>query len=98
MDHSGERRGICSTCQGVETCTFPFQPGKNLLHCDEFEPWPPRSGSVAFRSGGLDRPTVDYRTTTDRPRPLGLCSNCENRVGCTFPRPDGGVWRCEEYL
>ncbi|HTS66225.1 MAG TPA: hypothetical protein VMS37_25420 [Verrucomicrobiae bacterium] len=29
---------------------------------------------------------------------LGLCSNCDNRETCVYPKPEGGVWRCEEYV
>jgi len=27
----------------------------------------------------------------------GLCMNCDNRFECQLPRPEGGVWHCEEY-
>ena len=27
----------------------------------------------------------------------GLCKNCKKRKTCTLPKPEGGVWRCEEY-
>jgi hypothetical protein len=27
----------------------------------------------------------------------GLCLNCDVRNTCTFPKPEGGVWFCEEY-
>lgn len=27
----------------------------------------------------------------------GLCVNCDVRETCTLPRPEGGVWYCEEY-
>lgn len=27
----------------------------------------------------------------------GLCINCEHRFTCTLPRPESGVWYCEEY-
>lgn len=27
----------------------------------------------------------------------GLCINCDVRDTCTFPKPEGGVWFCEEY-
>jgi hypothetical protein len=26
-----------------------------------------------------------------------LCSNCEDRHTCIYPKPAGGVWHCEEY-
>lgn len=29
--------------------------------------------------------------------PRGLCATCVHRAVCDFPRPEGGVWRCEEY-
>jgi len=28
---------------------------------------------------------------------MGLCKSCANRETCTFPKPEGGVWHCEEY-
>jgi len=27
----------------------------------------------------------------------GLCVNCDHRFECRLPRPEGGVWHCEEY-
>lgn len=29
--------------------------------------------------------------------PLGLCANCKKRKACKLPKPEGGVWRCDEY-
>ena len=28
----------------------------------------------------------------------GLCTNCDLRLDCAFPVPEGGVWHCEEFL
>lgn len=28
----------------------------------------------------------------------GLCGHCELRKTCALPRPEGGVWRCENYM
>ena len=28
----------------------------------------------------------------------GLCVNCASRHTCLFPKNEGGVWHCEEYL
>jgi hypothetical protein len=28
----------------------------------------------------------------------GLCVNCANRETCLVPKPEGGVWHCEEYV
>jgi len=27
----------------------------------------------------------------------GLCMNCAHRHYCLLPRPESGVWHCEEY-
>ena len=28
----------------------------------------------------------------------GLCVNCANRYTCLFPKSEGGVWHCQEYV
>ncbi len=28
----------------------------------------------------------------------GLCVNCDKRETCTIPKPEGGVWRCKDYI
>lgn len=27
----------------------------------------------------------------------GLCSHCKKLDHCTYPKPEGGVWDCDEY-
>jgi|GEM_PF-1098973 len=27
----------------------------------------------------------------------GLCKNCKKQKTCKLPKPEGGVWRCEDY-
>jgi len=27
----------------------------------------------------------------------GLCRNCKKQKTCKLPKPEGGVWRCEDY-
>ena len=27
----------------------------------------------------------------------GLCKNCRKQKSCRLPKPEGGVWRCEDY-
>lgn len=27
----------------------------------------------------------------------GLCKNCKKEKTCKLPKPEGGVWRCEDY-
>ena len=34
----------------------------------------------------------------DREVYKGLCVNCAKRCTCLFPRTEGGVWHCKEYV
>jgi hypothetical protein len=33
----------------------------------------------------------------DSSKHKGLCKNCKKRDSCQLPKPEGGVWRCEDY-
>jgi hypothetical protein len=40
----------------------------------------------------------DSGTSRNGDVPLkGLCMNCAYRETCLYPKPEGGVWHCEEY-
>ena len=48
-------------------------------------------------SGSLD-PFVELISEgADVTKNRGLCSICEDREVCAFPKPEGAVWHCEEY-
>ena len=47
------------------------------------------SGSVTLSSYA--------KVETEEKTYLGLCVNCEKKETCTLARPEGGVWRCDEY-
>ena len=57
------------------------------------------------RYGSLDEmgdSAVDHGSTENGeaalpPQEAGLCATCDNRNTCTFPKPPGGVWHCEEF-
>ena len=53
------------------------------------------SGKDAVSPG--PSPGADSDDEDDFARYRGLCSNCEERRSCAFPKPEGGVWHCEEY-
>lgn len=38
----------------------------------------------------------NWESSTDILR--GLCVNCDRRYDCTYPKPPGGVWSCDEYV
>jgi len=82
-------RGLCSTCKNAATCTFPRDPARPIMHCDEFDGYEgPKT---------LVKPRVARPETKAEVEFKGLCRNCENRYHCVFPKPAGGVWQCDEY-
>lgn len=90
-------RGLCSTCVNASDCTFPRRPGKMVFHCEEFdggEPLPRKTVGKAEPQ----RPALSTIEEKNSVRLIGLCSNCDNRGTCVFPKPEGGVWHCEEYV
>jgi hypothetical protein len=94
-----EYRGLCSTCNNASTCIYPRDSKRPVLQCEEFDGYavPPDRTTVngilaksrsQVTSGAEVKDSVEYK---------GLCRNCENRKTCTFPKPEEGVWHCEEY-
>ena len=87
-------RGLCAFCTRAADCTFPRQPGRPVMFCEEFEgetlttkktPAPKSESDAKARKSG---PSKELR---------GLCRTCELRDTCTYPKPEGGVWHCEEF-
>jgi hypothetical protein len=51
-------------------------------------------GSVSSTEGSGAEPGGEEQ---DSSKYKGLCKNCKKRDNCKLPRPEGGVWRCEDY-
>ncbi len=89
-------RGLCSNCKNASSCTFPRDPDKPAFYCEEFEiekPSPTRTTREEKPQAAKPHVTEGKDST----KFIGLCSDCENRQTCVFPKPEGGVWHCEEY-
>jgi hypothetical protein len=91
-DHSG----LCFSCRNALTCTFLKNPHEAVLQCDEFD------GLESFlRPKKLSHQNImDFKSNPrkeDADGYKGLCCICEDRESCTYPKPEGGVWHCEEY-
>ena len=94
-----EYPSLCTTCGSRDTCTYPKSPGRPVLQCEEFSGVAASSPRALYEEVFDPAPVVLPRGRYPRSEEaLGLCSNCENRAGCTFPKPQGGVWHCEEYV
>ncbi len=100
-----EYRGLCSTCKNALTCTYPRDPRRPVFHCCEHEGYEECEGSVSLALVSAGRifpgpPDVEAKfpaAVRDSEKIRGLCVNCANRATCTFPKPEGGVWHCDEY-
>ena len=102
-----KHRGLCSTCKNASFCAFPRDTDKPVFYCEEFEIGPASAGYIYLPEGSAptrttrkERPqaTESYVTEgKDSTNFIGLCSDCDNRQTCVFPKPEGGVWHCEEY-
>jgi len=95
MTENINRISLCSNCKNAPTCTFPKDPNRPSFYCEEFEIEDVHPSVKTIRKDvSLATPSVDAE---DSGKFIGLCSNCDNRRTCGFPRLEGGVWHCEEY-
>ena len=87
---------LCSSCKHAKTCTFPRDPQKPSLYCEEFEieRGPKKKKATKY---SLKTMNGHIALAVEPTKLVGLCSDCENRQQCTFPKPEGGIWHCEEY-
>ena len=94
-----EFAGLCSCCKTSQTCTFLKDQERPDLQCEEFDgllrsplKMVPRTKIVPGRP---HKASVVMNNTAGSFH--GLCGLCEIHETCTFPKPEGGVWHCEEY-
>ena len=92
-------RGLCLFCKNANECEFPRDPEQPILHCDEFEGMRIDAGDLSRRKVTLKDPIspANEVKNSEEGVVLGLCRNCSKLKTCTFPKPEGGVWHCEEY-
>ena len=105
--HKPEENEVSRSRSDVEVwnSTFPRRAwlgGGSEVHSDTPQVRPAgheRSGAVpeervASVAQILNQIERAYVAPTGVP---GLCRNCARLSNCTYPRPEGGVWHCEEY-
>lgn len=84
--------GLCSTCNHASECINAKRATEPILFCEMFDDYvkPGQVNKSQTQAGSIP-------TEKEPGRLKGLCVNCEERHTCKFPKPDGGVWHCEEY-
>ncbi len=85
--------GLCATCVNASGCTFPRDPGRPILSCDEFDV----AGKLPTRAFTPAIPAPDPQDAEDMEL-KGLCRQCAIRITCRYPKPEGGVWYCDELV
>jgi len=80
--------GICTTCNHIDDCLFRLRNGRPVWFCEEFDDY------VKMEAVMPEEMQVE---PDGQLRFLGLCLNCEERFTCAYPKPESGVWHCEEY-
>ena len=90
--------GLCSTCVTASTCSYTRDPRRPVWECDEY---------VCHETplAAIPRRSASPASSQDETEPaeqngsehMGLCATCAGRETCSFHKPEGGVWRCEEY-
>jgi len=91
--------GLCSTCNNAMDCAYRARRGFDAMFCEMFDNYGPSpNGGKARQSAHLVQQAPQRAA---KPAELsagkGLCATCENRDGCAYPRPEGGIWHCEEF-
>jgi hypothetical protein len=99
MRYKLEYEGICAVCKSAPHCVFLKGSQSPIMQCEEFESFSPVKRKKFDADNPQQAKTLTTTTTqdSDTPKHKGLCINCKNSEKCSFPKPEGGVWRCEEY-
>ncbi len=92
MSNTNAAAGLCASCKYDPECIYEAGSARVILQCEQFE--------MGFREPSAPPASVRPRATSDENSNgyAGLCSNCDHRETCIYPKPEGGVWRCEEYV
>jgi hypothetical protein len=85
--------GLCSTCDGRATCTYPRSKDRPVLFCEEFDGLSDNVAAAAgpacrseWGSGGSTsevRQEQKVKVTRKKSPYKGLCSTCDSQDTCT---------------
>ena len=89
-------RSLCCTCMHEVACIRVREIFSPVIHCELFEN--EQTEVPASTAVSRENSKVNTGNAVEEPDGLrGLCVNCHYRFDCCLPRPEGGVWHCEEY-
>lgn len=89
-----ELEGLCMNCANAGTCMFAAKAECPVIECEEFH----CEGDCSQEKKTLRAPSAAEASSSGAPKEVeGLCANCDNHGTCTYAKPPGGVWHCQEY-
>ena len=86
--------GLCVNCIKLNECSYYRRNSKPVIFCEEYE----CAQEIINQAIASPQNDSEVEENMIAGRVKGLCINCERRDTCSFPKPEGGVWHCEEYL
>jgi hypothetical protein len=89
--HGSIALGLCKTCDHAPRCTHPRTPGVPVIECDD------ASAFVIAIAPATGISTVGHTARPSRVTAKGLCATCVRLSYCTYPKPERGVWHCDEF-
>ena len=96
MKTTARPSALCGACKYAATCKHRGEPERPVLWCEDFEFDESRDPRILHAWKKQTRAQLESIGASDEF--AGLCVNCGNRHHCTHPKPEGGVWYCEEYV
>lgn len=85
---------LCANCRDQSDCVYFMKAGEPIIECEMYECGSSSKPRLSLVKGKLAA-AVDAFAEEDNP--MGLCANCDNLKVCQMPKPQSGVWNCEEY-
>jgi hypothetical protein len=94
-----EYRDLCMTCNYAETCFQRKTHGKPVWYCEQFDDYIPQEPKATYTIDTTNTSSAASRKVDKHKLNglKGLCCNCENLETCTYPKPEEGIWNCEDY-
>lgn len=87
-----EYNDLCTTCNNAPECISRKNIIRPVYFCENYDDFIPQ------KTVEIEVEATPERVSEDAIYEFkGLCVNCDHRNTCAFPKPEGGVWHCEEY-
>ena len=87
---------LCPSCTHTQDCMYQKESDMSVWQCEEYEVYEnPSVGITGKNNPSSFQKKAELNENSARYK--GLCKTCDYREICTYPKPEGGVWHCEEY-